>query len=498
MLEFESIVWPDDAEWLRIGVVFTGILALIGLTEGLRYVARFPSEVSRKFVHFAIGVGILFSPRLFLSPVPLILLSLLFIPINLLAVWKGWLPGIHGPDRRSFGTVYFPVSLLVLTVVFWQRSPELVALAMFSFAVGDAAAALVGESLPRPRTYTLTGDRKSVEGSIAMFIATAASVTVGAVILWPGQGDSAMYLVVMSASAAVLATMWEAISSKALDNLTVPFSNALVLAVFLFPSTQAPIRQFSLGISLSIAVAALAHRLRMLTLSGSVAAVLLAVIIFGLGGWKWSIPIVVFFVFSSLLSRVGMTMKSDLDSVFEKSSIRDHGQVAANGAIAGGLALAQYAFPGTNFFPAYIGAIAAVTADTWGTEVGVLSRGKTVSLVSLQEVPRGTSGGVSIAGSAAAVAGALLISFLGAQWTGIAATAVAGLLGGLSGTIVDSLAGELVQAKYRCTVCGKHTERREHCGAAADLTGGRRLVGNDGVNWICAATGAVVAALMHP
>src|SRR3989338_5601962 len=177
MLEFESIVWPDDAEWLRIGVVFTGILALIGLTEGLRYVARFPSEVSRKFVHFAIGVGILFSPRLFLSPVPLILLSL----------------------------------------------------AMFSFAVGDAAAALVGESLPRPRTYTLTGDRKSVEGSIAMFIATAASVTVGAVILWPGQGDSAMYLVVMSASAAVLATMWEAISSKALDNLTVPFSNALVL-----------------------------------------------------------------------------------------------------------------------------------------------------------------------------------------------------------------------------------------------------------------------------
>jgi len=153
MLEFESIVWPDDAEWLRIGVVFTGILALIGLTEGLRYVARFPSEVSRKFVHFAIGVGILFSPRLFLSPVPLILLSLVFIPINLLAVWKGWLPGIHGPDRRSFGTVYFPVSLLVLTVVFWQRSPELVALAMFSFAVGDAAAALVGcepDVVPRP------------------------------------------------------------------------------------------------------------------------------------------------------------------------------------------------------------------------------------------------------------------------------------------------------------------------------------------------------------
>jgi len=47
--------------------------------------------------------------------------------------------------------------------------------------------------------------------------------------------------------------------------------------------------------------------------------------------------------------------KEQFEHLFEKTSTRDWGQVAANGGIAGILILVQYALPNENFYPAYLG-----------------------------------------------------------------------------------------------------------------------------------------------
>lgn len=496
MPTWSELLWPATVEWIRFGAVLLGIAAVIGLSELFRSLGHLPAEVSRKSVHILIGTWILFSPRLFISPVPLILLCVIFIAVNTAAIRTGMLKGMHGPKRESLGTVYFPVSFLVLVILFWQRSPELVALAMFSFSIGDAAAAVVGESLAAPAVYSLSGDPKSVQGSLAMFGASLLSVVVGGAVVWSEIHHDLAFLLAMGAAVASLGSAWEALSSKGLDNISVPMSNALVISVFLFPTTAVPVQQLFLAISLGIVIAVLSYRFHFLSLSGSVATAILASIVFGFGGWKWTMPILVFFVFSSLLSFVGKGMKAELESVFEKTSTRDHGQVAANGGIAGILIVLQYAFPSLDLYPMYCGAVAAATADTWGTEIGILSKGRTITLAGFRTVPRGANGGVSLAGSVGGIAGAVLVSIVGAQWTGHSMTAVAALAGGLAGAVTDSLLGATVQAQYQCPTCAKATERRMHCGATTEHTGGLPWLHNDGVNWLCASTGALVAGVV--
>ncbi len=493
---WREVLWPDVIEWIRLPLVVFALAGLIGLGEVLRRLTHLAPEYSRKFVHIAVGAALLLAPRLFISPIPLLILSVIFALINGVAIKAGWLKGIHGPARRSLGTVYFPVSLFLLTLFLWHRSPDVVVLSMFVFSMGDAAAAIVGESLKKPTVYTMSGDPKSVEGSLAMFLVTGLSTIGGLWYLAPHMIASWEFILVMSGAAAVLGTLWEALSSKGFDNLTVPLSHGFVFSLFLLPTTGISLQQFSMGISLGLLVGVTAYLVRALSLSGSAATTILAAIIFGIGGWKWAMPIVVFFVFSSALSFAGRTLKSDLESVFEKSSTRDHGQVAANGGVAGLLALLSFAVPGVDWYPAYIGAIAAVTADTWGTEFGIMFRGRTVSLIGFREVARGSNGGVSLAGSAAAVAGATLIGAIGGQWTGEAATVVVGLFAGVAGASVDSLVGESLQARFRCFVCQKETERTSHCGQATDRVGGLRWLRNDGVNWACAVAGACVAYVL--
>lgn len=489
------MVMPDGGEWARFVFVLLAIIGGIGISEFLRTLAGLHPEFSRKVVHGGVGFGILFAPSLFVSPVPLLLLSAIFVLVNLLAIKMGWLQGIHGQSRPSYGTVYFPIALFILVLLFWQRSPEIVALAMFAFSLGDAAAALVGESLTSPHTFILSGDTRSYEGSAAMAVVTFAAVVSGGLVLWHPLPPSWAFLLIMGGSVAVVATATEALSSRGLDNLTLPFVNALVLSVFLFPSTTAPVDQLLMGISLGLFIAALSYVVRFLTLSGSVATFLLASLVYGFGGWKWTMPMLAFFVLSSMLSFYGRHAKTDLASVFEKSSTRDHAQVWANGGIAGLLIVFQYAFPTVEFYPAYIGSLAAVTADTWGTEVGILSRGQTVSLVNFRPVARGTSGGVSIAGSVAGAAGALLVAAVGAQWVS-SPLLLAGFVGGVAGSAVDSIVGESMQARFQCSVCGKETERVEHCNRATEQVSGLRFLRNDGVNIVCAVTGAVVAYLL--
>jgi uncharacterized membrane protein len=143
--------------------------------------------------------------------------------------------------------------------------------------------------------------------------------------------------------------------------------------------------------------------------------------------------------------------------------------------------------------------LAAVTADTWGTEIGVLARGRPRSILTFRSVETGTSGGVSLAGFAGGAAGALFVAIVGFMSMGIPVSPASLLrivAAGVGGSLVDSFLGATVQAQYRCPVCGKITERTEHCLQPAPLVRGFGSIGNDVVNWCCAVSGALIALLL--
>lgn len=254
--------------------------------------------------------------------------------------------------------------------------------------------------------------------------------------------------------------------------------------------------QFLLGALFGFIIAVASYVARFLTFSGSAATFLLAVIVFGVGGWQWTVPIVTFFVLSSLLSKFGGSRKERFDLLFEKSSRRDWGQVAANGGVAGLVVVLSALFPIFDFYPLYLGALAAVTADTWGTEIGILSKGRTVSVLTFQPVATGTSGGVSGLGTIGGAVGAAAVALAGYSWYSEFRTAIVVAAAGVVGSLADSALGATVQAQFKCEVCGRTTERQMHCGKAALRSRGVQWVNNDVVNFFCAAVGALVAWCM--
>ncbi|MGC9335900.1 MAG: DUF92 domain-containing protein, partial [Anaerolineae bacterium] len=159
-------------------------------------------------------------------------------------------------------------------------------------------------------------------------------------------------------------------------------------------------------------------------------------------------------------------------------------------------------------FAAFVGAMSTVNADTWATELGVLSRIAPRSITTGLRVAPGSPGGVTRLGLWAALAGALLIgtvaTFLGQvhslfQGTGWGLQAVSypllAIVGGVSGSLFDSLLGATIQGVYFCDHCQKETESPVHrCGHPARLLRGFPWLNNDVVNFLSSVVGALLAA----
>lgn len=205
---------------------------------------------------------------------------------------------------------------------------------------------------------------------------------------------------------------------------------------------------------------------------------------------------IAFFVSSSALSRVAGGRKRYLEADFAKGGRRDWGQVVANGGWVAASAIGYAIAGGRLWIAALVGALAAVNADTWATELGVLSTRQPRLVTTLKPVRTGVSGGVTLEGLLASLAGAGLIAALGAWWWADGKLWITGLVAGLAGSLVDSLLGASLQAMYHCPVCDKATERHpQHiCGTETHQVRGWSWLNNDAVNFIAAGIGAIAAA----
>lgn len=273
---------------------------------------------------------------------------------------------------------------------------------------------------------------------------------------------------------------------------------------------------FIVGMTAGIGIAYLAHRAHALNRSGAIAAGVLGTVVFGLGGVAWALVLLTFFISSSGLSRFFSAKKAEAGQEFAKGSNRDAGQVAANGAVAGlltlGFVILHYLFPDIGEFSllwvGFAASLAGANADTWATELGVLNPRQPILLTTFRRVPQGTSGGVSLVGSLAALSGsalvgsvAILVGGLGwapgvdrPAWLLFIVITAAGFLG----SFVDSLLGATLQAVYYCPVCEKETEKHpmHTCGRPTVQERGLTWLTNDWVNFACTLSAALVGMLL--
>jgi len=240
-----------------------------------------------------------------------------------------------------------------------------------------------------------------------------------------------------------------------------------------------------LGLVLALLVSIISLKLKYITFGGAVTVFFLASVIFSFGELKWSVPILAFFIPSSILSRVKSPVSVELRNKFEKSSVRDSLQVLANGGIGGILVLLNYFYPDKIWYLVYLSFLGTVSADTWGTEIGTLTKRKTYNILTLRKCEQGTSGGISIAGTIGAFLGSFIVVLFSFPWLNTYPVLLIFVLIilGFSGSLFDSILGATIQAKYKCSKCGEISERKHHCGIPTALFSGFKWMNNDLVNF---------------
>jgi uncharacterized protein (TIGR00297 family) len=493
-------------DWIWSGILLFILAIIIGCSELVRKNFSLSINFTRKLVHILTGILIAITPLLLKHPYPLLIISVIFFVLNWIAIQKKWLPGMHATERTSYGTVFYPISFFILIILLWERHRGILVIAMLIMAIADAMAAIIGENVKKPIRYQFDGEHKSLQGSAVMLVTTFFITALGLKLFSPyeNMANGLTQSFWIAGIVAIIATACESISYKGSDNLTVPLGAAFTLHYMISHSTDQNLI-FTIGIAIALLIALVSYYFRFLSGSGAVATFLLGAIIFGTGKWEFSLPILLFFLLSSLLSKIGKKWKQQFVDTFQKGGRRDSGQVLANGGVAGIIILIWNYFPGDVWYFAFVGSIAAVTADTWATEIGVFSKIAPRDILTFKKVLPGTSGGVTLLGTAGGLLGSCLIvligSFVTKRYDNVApAMALFTFIvaAGLLGSIVDSIIGATIQAQYRCPVCEKITEKKEHCqGNPTTLVSGYRLIDNDIVNAICALSGALITWIAY-
>ncbi len=217
-------------------------------------------------------------------------------------------------------------------------------------------------------------------------------------------------------------------------------------------------------------------------------------------GWAWAGLLIAFFVSSTALTiwRSDDKMRRTINTipqVLERNAL----QVAANGGFFALFLAVSMRSPNPRWEIAALGALAAANADTWATEIGIMLGGTPRSIFTWKRVPLGMSGGVTVMGTLAGIAGATFIGLIASYLLPslgsrtLLVVAAAGSVGMLS----DSLAGATLQARRYCDRCRQWTERRVHpCGYRTTHRRGFKWMTNDEVNLIGSFGGAVAAVVL--
>ena len=202
----------------------------------LRMTRKIPDEIFRKGLHFILlGAYIPFITAFetwYLAALFAVVLEILIYPI---LAWFEHFQNYSsitterkkGEFKHSLLLAFTMLAVAIAVCWGWLGDKLLVLACMYAWGVGDAFAALIGKRFGRHKIRLKFADRrKSVEGSLAMFLSSALSVA--AVLLIRGGLSWGGYVVIPVAAAAVT-TLVEMHTRGGMDTVTCPTAALLVI-----------------------------------------------------------------------------------------------------------------------------------------------------------------------------------------------------------------------------------------------------------------------------
>jgi len=204
---------------IGLGVSYVYVFAI--LLTGKAFM-RFGVEASRKFVHIMVCNWWLLAMVFFRSPIWAAIPPASFVVLNWLSYRYGLFDAMERKEGKGdLGTVYYAISLLVLTLLtFGDASLRFAGGAgILAMGYGDGLAALIG-SKTRWKPFRIFGATRSLSGSLSMWNGFQRVVCL--LLLFHDAG-SAWWIALL---AATFATIVEVATPLGLDNFSVPLLTA--------------------------------------------------------------------------------------------------------------------------------------------------------------------------------------------------------------------------------------------------------------------------------
>ncbi|WP_372950597.1 DUF92 domain-containing protein [Mariniphaga sp.] len=344
---------------------------------------------------------------------------------------------LHKTTDASLGTLFYPVGILSSYLILYHLPLYYFQSALLVLSISDTLANFVGQIQKGNGWIRTFHDRKSIYG-IAAYAFSASLIFY---FLLPNPLNSNFFYILF---ALLWAVILETASMRGSDNFTIPAGLALLFllthqfgADYLYLST----------VLLVLAPGCfLLFKFKILTRRGSFVAFLLGFYFAGIAGWPWLTPVLLFFLSSAAFTKLHHAKKS----AGKNSTARNAWQVIANTIWAVTSSILFLFTQSEIFILLFIAFVAAVTADTWASEIGPLLNKRCFSLSKMRTVQAGSNGGISLFGSLTALAGTAIISSLSYygffgfyNWNMIAILSISAFFA----TFVDSLLGAFVEDK---------------------------------------------------
>ncbi len=207
-----------------IGLIVASIYILVIFLTSKLFEKK-GKEVTRKYIHIMLSNIWFISMAFFDNFIIAAILPMLFVIINSLSYKFNLIKIMEREDKKEgIGTVYYAISLTVLSLVtFYINKPILALPGILIMGYGDGLAAVIGQKV-KSKSFNILGSTKSIAGSATMLIVSL----IISILIFSFIGIE--YLILKAFLIAIIATILEAISVKGLDNITVPLIITVIVA----------------------------------------------------------------------------------------------------------------------------------------------------------------------------------------------------------------------------------------------------------------------------
>ncbi len=210
---------------IKFSVILLYLFSIFLISIAIKNYNENNREIVRKIIHIGIGPLIPIAQFLKIDQNS----ALIFTGIVSLMVFINYtyklFPTIEDVERKSYGTLFYCLSLFILIYLFWNKDPYALITGFFLMTFGDGLAGLIGKSF-HSKSWIFFKQKKSLFGTTTMFLT---SLIVVCSIGYSQQNSFNLNYFTI----AFLATLLEQFSFFGIDNFIVPISSALFFNFFI-------------------------------------------------------------------------------------------------------------------------------------------------------------------------------------------------------------------------------------------------------------------------